>query len=100
MDIFKYAYQLYPFVSSELLVESLLVTVVARKIDIRASPYDASQFEGLENPICVETTEGRAIYAAEQEELAKVSVPIRQKLIDVYDKVLQDYTAPISPLRE
>lgn len=42
MDLFKYAYQLYPFVSSELLRECLELAVKARKVDMRASPYDVS----------------------------------------------------------
>lgn len=42
MDLFKYAYQLYPFVSSDLLRECLVLAVTARKIDMRASPYDVS----------------------------------------------------------
>ena len=42
MDLFKYAYQLYPFISSELLRECLLLAISARKIDMRASPYDVS----------------------------------------------------------
>ena len=45
MDLFKYAYQLYPFVSSDLLRESLLLAIAARKIDMRASPYDVSSIK-------------------------------------------------------
>lgn len=45
MDLFKYAYQLYPFVSSELLRDCLKIAVIARKIDMRASPYDVSGFQ-------------------------------------------------------
>lgn len=42
MDLFKYAYQLYPFVSSDLLRDCLELAVTARKVDMRASPYDVS----------------------------------------------------------
>jgi hypothetical protein len=42
MDLFKYAYQLYPFVSSDLLRDCLEIAVTARKVDMRASPYDVS----------------------------------------------------------
>lgn len=42
MDLFKYAYQLYPFISSELLRDCLILAIKARKIDMRASPYDVS----------------------------------------------------------
>ena len=46
MDLFKYAYQLYPFLSSDLLRDCLTLAVTARKIDMRASPYDVSGVEG------------------------------------------------------
>lgn len=42
MDLFKYAYQLYPFVSSDLLRDCLELAITARKLDMRASPYDVS----------------------------------------------------------
>jgi hypothetical protein len=56
MDLFKYAYQLYPFLSSGLLRECLTLAVTARKIDMRASPYDVSGVEG-----CSGVWEGRHV---------------------------------------
>lgn len=85
MDLFKFAYQLYPMVSSELLRQTLELALVARDIDMRASPYDVSNFpEFTAGPICVETIEGRAQYAAEQEQLYRRSQPIREELLRVY----------------
>ena len=49
MDLFKYAYQLYPFVSSDLLRECLVLAIKARKIDMRASPYDVSSIDKYRN---------------------------------------------------
>jgi hypothetical protein len=91
MDLFKYAYQLYPFVSSDLLLETLKVAVIARKIDIRASPYDATQYEECGEPLCIETQEGRSQYVAEQESLAEKAIPIRGQLIEAYDIALNEY---------
>ena len=54
----------------------------SRKLDVAASPYDASSF-GLE-PIPVETSEGRRMYRDEQLRLMKQSEPIRQRLLDAY----------------
>lgn len=92
MDLFKYAYQLYPFVSSELLLQSLKLAIKARKIDMRASPYDVSHVEGCEEPLCVETSEGRRLYVAAQEDLFALSAPIRASLLQVYEDVLWMYT--------
>lgn len=88
MDLFRYAYQLYPFVSSALLLQALTLALEARKVDMRASPYDVSAFEGCEIPICVETPQGRKLYIAEQERVANAAVPIRQALLSIYDEVL------------
>jgi len=84
MDLFKYAYQLYPFVSSDLLRRCLSVAVEARKIDMRASPYNVSHIEGCEAPICVETTDGKLQYVDEQKKLFEMSFPLRKELYDVY----------------
>lgn len=92
MDLFKYAYQLYPFVSSELLLQSLKLAIKARKIDMRASPYDVSHVEGCEEPLCVETSEGRRLYVAAQEDLFELSSPIRTSLLQVYEDVLWRYS--------
>lgn len=84
MDLFKYAYQLYPFVSSDLLRRCLSVAVEARKIDMRASPYNVSHVEGCEVPICVETTDGKMMYVDEQKKLYDMSFSLRKELYDVY----------------
>lgn len=88
MDLFRYAYQLYPFVSSALLVQALTLALEARKVDMRASPYDVSAFEGCEVPICVETPQGRKLYIEEQERVAAAAVPIRKALLSIYEEVL------------
>ena len=89
MDLFKYAYQLYPLLPSTLLVEALQLALAARMIDMRASPYDVSSFEGCEDPLMVETMDGRRRYALEQEALFRKAMPLRRKLIDAYTAVLE-----------
>ena len=66
MDLFKYAYELYPLVSAEILRACLGVSLDARHIDMRASPYDCSAIEGVGDPIKIETAEGRKQYATEE----------------------------------
>lgn len=88
MDLFKYAFRLYPFVSSLLLRQTMAVALQARIIDMRASPYDVSAFEHCSEPLCVETDAGRKQYAQEQEKLAEAARPLRLQLLHAYDAVL------------
>ncbi|TVR12470.1 MAG: 3-methyladenine DNA glycosylase [Balneolaceae bacterium] len=87
MDLYKWAYKLYPWISSELIREAFLNACEARKTDMQASPYDARSF-GLE-PIKIETDEGRKEYITRQMEIYENSMPIREKLIDAYERVLE-----------
>lgn len=89
MDLFKYAYQLYPLLPSSLLVECLQLAIAARKIDMRASPYDVSAFAECEHALEVETLEGRRQYAIEQEALYRRATPIRMALLSAYNRVLE-----------
>ena len=87
MDLYKWAYKSMPWVGSDLLWECFLFARTARKIDMRASPYDLREW-GYE-PICIETTEGRREYEAEQRGLAEAARPLRAQLIESLDKVLK-----------
>jgi hypothetical protein len=88
MDLFRYAYELYPLTSSDLLQRALRVAITARQLDMRASPYDVSAFSGCEEAIPIETAEGRRRYVAEQERLAQQSQSVRAALLAVYNDVL------------
>jgi hypothetical protein len=90
MDLFRYAYQLYPLISSDLLLKALQIALLARTIDIRASPYDATGFEGCEKPIKVETTEGKKEYFIEQESLYQKAKIVRNELFLYYECILSD----------
>ena len=88
MDLFKFAYKLYPLCSAELLHATLAAALKARKIDMRASPYDVSAYEGCEEAIRVETPEGKKSYIHEQIQLMKESAPLRSQLREAYEAVL------------
>ncbi len=88
MDIFRFAYQLYPLVSSELLVEATKLAKKARSIDMRGSPYDVSMYPELQDTLKVETLEGKKKYVAEQEALATEGLLLREKLLISYEDVL------------
>lgn len=86
MDLYKWAYKLFPWISSDLIRAAFLNAVEARKTDMQASPYDVREF-GLE-PIKIETEAGRKTYISKQMEIYESSMPIRKTLIEEYKKVL------------
>jgi hypothetical protein len=94
MDLFKYAFTLYPFLPSDLLLDTLKLALRCRKVDMRASPYDVSHYlPDSEPPICVETIEGRKVYMLEQEALAEAAAPVRARVLQCYNTYLSVYSA-------
>ncbi len=87
MDLLRYALRLAPFLEPELLGDALAVAVDARKLDMRASPYDlrGAVATGDAAPVRVETAAGRRAYVAEQARLAEAAAPVRSALLDAYD---------------
>jgi hypothetical protein len=73
MDLYKWATKIYPWITGELLHDAFVNAVEARKIDMQASPYDATEF-GLE-PIRIETEEGRKTYLDLQMKIYQKSMP-------------------------
>ncbi len=94
MDLYRFAHKIAPWCSSELIADTFLLAADARRIDMRASPYDLKD-QGFE-PILIETTEGREEYIQEQRRLAELAVPLRSRLIEVYERLIGAY-APSSP---
>jgi hypothetical protein len=89
MDLFKYAYELYPLLPATVLLRALQLAVRARRLDIRASPYDTSDEPDMGGgAILIETAAGRAEYAREQEALFLQSSPLRFEILDWYDRAL------------
>jgi hypothetical protein len=87
MDLYKWAFKLYPWISGGLLRDAFLNAVEARRVDMQASPYDARSF-GLE-PIRIETEEGRLEYVKKQMEIYQSSMPIRERLISELERVIR-----------
>lgn len=86
MDLYRFAYKLYPWCSSSLILEALEVARAAREIDMRASPYDLSGY-GL-RAIEIEKPEGRREYADLQRALFERAQPVRVKLLSLYRELL------------
>ena len=90
MDLFKYAYAIYPLCSSELLLNCLELAIYARKVDMLASPYDVQQYIPDMNPINIETIEGKKKYIQEQENIMQKARLLREELL-LYYKYITNY---------
>lgn len=79
MDLYKWSYKLAPLVESGLVADCFELALSAREVDMRASPYDLTDY-GLE-PIAIETPAGRAEYVRAQTDLTARADPLRSELI-------------------
>lgn len=87
MDLYKWAFKMYPWISSNTIYAAFQLAVKTRLIDMKASPYDLWE-RGLE-PIKIETKEGRRHYLHEQQAIYEKSQPIRKRLIQQYRGLLE-----------
>jgi hypothetical protein len=90
MDLYRFAYKIAPFGPSELLADAFELAEAARITDMRASPYDLAAYGFSAIPI--ETREGREQYVEEQRRIAERSAPIRERMLAVYHKLLEEVT--------
>lgn len=89
MDLYKWCFKFYPWISGELLLRSFELALEARIFDMKASPYDL-RGRGLE-PIPVETAEGRREYVTRQREIYEKSRPLRRRLIEEYERLARRF---------
>ena len=87
MDLYKWAYKFSPWIASDLVADGFELARDARLLDMRAAPYDLSEF-GVE-PIPLETAAGRADYATQQRQIAQRAAPLRARLIAAYREILK-----------
>jgi hypothetical protein len=87
MDLYKWAFKLYPWISSDLILEAFELAFEARTIDMKASPYDLADY-GLQ-PIKIETESGRKEYKELQEAIFEKGKPVRDKLIAQFETLLK-----------
>lgn len=90
MDLYKWAAKVMPWIGSDLLLDCFELAIELRDLDMRASPYDLSQW-GRE-PIRIETAEGRRLYEVEQKRLSLAGAPLRERLIAAIDRTLRETT--------
>ena len=86
MDLYRYSYKFSPWIASDLIADGFELARDARHLDMRAAPYDLSEF-GV-TPIPIETAPGRAHYASAQREIAARAAPLRARLIEAYRDLL------------
>lgn len=86
MDLYKWAAKAMPWIGSNLLLDCFELAAELRDLDMRASPYDLTEW-GRE-PVPIETPEGRRVYEYEQRRLAAKAGPLRARLIAAIDRTL------------
>ncbi|MET9487325.1 3-methyladenine DNA glycosylase [Nocardia sp. NPDC006630] len=79
MDLYKWGFKLTPLIASDLLFDCFELACAARELDMKASPYNLSDY-GYE-PIRIETPSGRAEYVRRQVEIAARGETLRQRLL-------------------
>ncbi|MFE1592354.1 3-methyladenine DNA glycosylase [Nocardia sp. NPDC058705] len=78
MDLYKWGFKLAPLISSDLLLDCFELACAARELDMRASPYDLTDF-GYE-PVRIETPTGRADYVRAQAAIAERADTLRDRM--------------------
>jgi hypothetical protein len=86
MDLYKWAAKAMPWTGSDLLLDCFELAADLRDLDMRASPYDLTDWG--RDPVCIETAEGRRVYENEQRQLAARAQPLRGRLIAVINETL------------
>jgi hypothetical protein len=86
MDLYKWAAKAMPWVGSDLLIDCFELALRLRELDMRASPYNLSEFDL--KAVAIETAEGRREYETIQRQLSEEAGPLRDKLILILDQVI------------
>ena len=87
MDLYKHAFRLRRWSRSDLVADCFELARDIRELDMRASPYDLADL-GFD-PVRIETAEGKQEYAAAQRAFAERGAPLRQRLIEECERLLE-----------
>jgi hypothetical protein len=90
MDLYKHAFRLTPLIPSELVADCFELAWDIRELDMRASPYDFSELGFV--PVQIETSAGKQEYVAAQRSFAERGAPLRQRLVEECDRLLEAAT--------
>jgi len=86
MDLYKWCYKAMPWISSDLLWRCFQLTKDIRELDMRASPYNLTEFNLY--PVKIETKSGRDEYERLQRDFSLRAITLRKELIKQLKKVL------------
>lgn len=86
MDLYRWTYKGSPWFGSELLRACFELALEARELDMKASPYDLSEY-GYK-PIFIETATGREEYRVEQQRIYAAGQILATRLKEECDWVL------------
>jgi hypothetical protein len=86
MDLYKWSAKLSPAAPSDLLLDAFELARDIRWVDMRASPYDVTSY-GVP-PVAIETPEGKAEYVRLQRGFAERSSVLRERLLEVCERIL------------
>ena len=81
MDLYKWAIKLGPLVPGELLLDAFELAREIRWLDMRASPYDVSDY-GVP-AVAIETAASKAEYVRYQRHFAARAQALRQRILDI-----------------
>ncbi len=87
MDLYKWSFKAMPWIGSDLLRATFFLARDLRELDMRASPYDLSEY-GYP-AIAIETAEGRAEYVKIQQKLANKASRLRVQLLNALDFLIE-----------
>ncbi|MBK1833783.1 hypothetical protein [Roseibacillus ishigakijimensis] len=90
MDLYKWTFKAMPWLGSDLLRATFFLARDLRELDMRASPYDLSDY-GYE-PITIETAAGRSEYVRQQQDLAKKAAALRVQVLAALDHLFAQVT--------
>lgn len=86
MDLYRWSYKGSPWIGSDLMRDCFELALQARELDMRASPYDLSEY-GYE-AIRIETPRGREQYQLEQRKIYDAGQILAKRLLDECEYVL------------
>ncbi len=86
MDLYRWTYKGSPWLGSDLLRSCFELALEARELDMRASPYDLSEYGYI--PIYIETAAGREEYRVEQQRIYQAGQVLAARLVEECDFVL------------
>ncbi|PRY68583.1 hypothetical protein B0I08_104286 [Glaciihabitans tibetensis] len=91
MDVYKWVTKLGPLIPGELLLDCFELARDIRQTDMRASPYDLSDWGYA--PIAIETADGKAEYVQSQRRYTERGNVLRARVIATVEPVLSSFSA-------